>query len=1128
MTINILTIALIIQKGKRKMLNKMNLSKKILILIGIPIIIAFCVTAVVTLNSVNKSVSELNVNELTAKSLSTSHEIEVLFTKYIEVTKQMAANPLIEDLFLRTNPGTVITSVDGFPQIKKNLDNIKATDPDNIVVSWIGDIDSSQFTQSDGYTSGADYVITERGWYKDLIKKQEAFISEPYEDTATKMIIISVVAPVYKAGTKELIGATCIDVSIDSIKAMLKEMKIGKTGFYIMTTGTGQVFYHPNEEYYNLSVADTKMSDNIKDTLLNKTEGEITYTVDGDTIHGYSTPIGNTGWMIVSGMPDEEFGNTFNAVRATVMVIFGSVLLIIIALLIIMSNRITKPLKKAVYMIEEMGKGHFKQRLDIKSGDEIGQIAVIMNQFADKLQTELITTLNMISDGNVNIEIELTDSEDEITPALKKTIDTLKNLDYETESLIQAITKGKLDTRGDAEQYSGTWRELVLSINGLIEVFVAPFSSTSEYMNRISRGDIPSIITEEYNGDFNEIKDSINGLINVMNGLLGETDKLISATREGRLSTRGNADEFSGDWGTLLSGVNEIMNVFTTSIGLTAQYVDRISKGDIPEKITDTYYGDFNEIKNNINSCIDAMNGLLEETNKLIYAAQQGQLDIRGNAEAFTGEWGNMVGGMNDLVDAFVKPINLTSTYVDRISKGDIPDKITDTYLGDFNTTKNNLNNCINIINGLLSETNKLIGAAQEGQLDIRANTEGFTGSWDELIVGMNKLVEAVVEPIKEVTDVMNNISEGNLSVSVKGEYKGEFGVLSKAVNSTASDLNSVVSEISEVIGQISEGNLAISHVTEFKGDFISISNSLNTILESLNSVLGDINMASDQVSVGSKQVSDGSQSMSQGATEQASAIQQLTASVEEVATKTKQNASNAGEANELTFAVKDNAQLGNQHMEEMLEAMEEINESSNNISKIIKVIDDIAFQTNILALNAAVEAARAGQHGKGFAVVAEEVRNLAARSANAAKETTELISGSIKKSSRGTDIANNTAQALNEIVGGIAKTADIIAEIARSSNEQATGIAQISTGLNQVSQVVQNNAATAEESAASSEELSGQAEMLKAMVTRFKLREGSSLKAPSTRLLGSTASTDKRYTSGPKIILTENENDKY
>ena len=251
----------------------------------------------------------------------------------------------------------------------------------------------------------------------------------------------------------------------------------------------------------------------------------------------------------------------------------------------------------------------------------------------------------------------------------------------------------------------------------------------------------------------------------------------------------------------------------------------------------------------------------------------------------------------------------------------------------------------------------------------------------------------------------------------MKGEYLGDHAELKNSINTTIENMQNYVSDISNILSEIGNGNLNLTVTGDYKGDFVEIKNSLNNIIISLNQVLGNISEAAEQVSSGSRQVSDGSQTLSQGSTEQASAIEELTASMAEIADQTKQNAVNANQANQFAGDAKENAIKGNQQMKEMLDSMADINDSSANISKIIKVIDDIAFQTNILALNAAVEAARAGQHGKGFAVVAEEVRNLAARSAEAARNTTDLIEGSIQKVTTGTVLANNTADALNDIV---------------------------------------------------------------------------------------------------------------
>jgi methyl-accepting chemotaxis protein len=522
----------------------------------------------------------------------------------------------------------------------------------------------------------------------------------------------------------------------------------------------------------------------------------------------------------------------------------------------------------------------------------------------------------------------------------------------------------------------------------------------------------------------------------------------------------------------------------------------KISDGDVSLNISPR--DDKDEIAPALKNTIETIRSLVDETGKLIKATQEGKLNTRGNATLYLGSWKELVIGINSLIDAFVAPINVTADYINQISKGDIPKKITDTYMGDFNEIKNNLNTCIDAVNALVADANMLSAAAVEGKLSTRADASKHGGDFAKIVDGVNKTLDAVIKPVQEAAAVLNEMANGNLQMRVTGNYNGDHAEIKNALNETLDALSAYVDEIASVLTEMANSNMVVEISGDYKGDFAPIKQALNLIIESFNQVLSDINNAADQVAAGSRQVSDGSQALSQGATEQASSIEQLTASITEIAAQTKQNAVSANEANELALTAKNNATAGNDQMKDMLKAMEEINISSANISKIIKVIDEIAFQTNILALNAAVEAARAGQHGKGFAVVAEEVRNLAARSASAAKETTGLIEGSIKKVETGTKIANETAVALDKIVVDVAKAANLVGTIATASNEQATGIAQVNQGVEQVSMVVQTNSATAEESAAASEELSSQADLLKEMIGRFKLKggEGQSMKS--------------------------------
>ena len=353
-------------------------------------------------------------------------------------------------------------------------------------------------------------------------------------------------------------------------------------------------------------------------------------------------------------------------------------------------------------------------------------------------------------------------------------------------------------------------------------------------------------------------------------------------------------------------------------------------------------------------------------------------------------------------------------------------------------------------------------------------------------------IIRSINKPVKELDDVARKIADGDLNQSISYNSKDELGKLAVNFNKTVDRLRDYVKyidEISHILKEIAGGNLIFELTYDYAGEFSKIKEALEEISESLNNTLGQINQSADQVASGSDQVSSGSQALSQGATEQASSVEELAATINEISAQVKETAVNADDARKQSTQAGEEVEVSNQQMRDMIAAMSEISDKSGKISRIIKTIEDIAFQTNILALNAAVEAARAGAAGKGFAVVADEVRNLASKSSEASKSTADLIEGTVQAVEKGTEIANATAESLSAVVVSTQEVVSTVDKIASAAANQANNIAQVTQGIDQISSVVQTNSATAEESAAASEELSGQAQMLKNLVGQFKLR---------------------------------------
>jgi len=790
-------------------------------------------------------------------------------------------------------------------------------------------------------------------------------------------------------------------------------------------------------------------------------------------------------------------------------------------------------------------------------------IALVITRSIARPITECINAANKISSGDMDVDLVVSSQDDmgELQASILKMAENMRILVSDANMLSEAAVQGRLDTRADAGRHEGGFQHIIAGFNETLDAVIGPLNVAAEYVDRISKGDIPPKITDNYNGDFNEIKNNLNQCIDGLQGLV-ETNKVLQLMAINDYSTK-----VEGAYQGIFAEVASATNLAKDRITHTIEICHNISKGN--------YASDLNDLKKigkrsandtllpALIQMMEAIDALVKDANMLSEAAVQGRLDTRADAGRHEGGFQHIIAGFNETLDAVIGPLNVAAEYVDRISKGDIPPKITDNYNGDFNEIKNNLNQCIDGLQGLV-ETNKVLQlmaindystkvegayqgifaevasatnlakdrithtieichniskgnyasdlndlkkigkrsandtllpaliqmmeaidalvkdanmlseAAVQGRLDTRADAGRHEGGFQHIIAGFNETLDAVIGPLNVAAEYVDRISKGDIPPKITDNYNGDFNEIKNNLNF----LIDAMSNITNLAKEIAQGNLMVELKERSPRD--ELMQSLIIMVAKLVEVVNDVKNAADNVTSGSQELSSSAQQMSEGATVQAASAEEASSSMEQMSSNIKQNADNAQQTEKIAIKSSEDAMEGGKAVNETVQAMKDI---ANKIS----IVEEIARQTNMLALNAAIEAARAGEHGKGFAVVASEVRKLAERSQLAAGEISTLSVSSV-------EVAEKAGEMLANILPDIKKTSELVQEINAASREQDTGAEQINMAIQQLDNVIQQNSSAAEEMASTAEELSAQAEHLQSTIAFFKI-DGSTFK---------------------------------
>ena len=548
----------------------------------------------------------------------------------------------------------------------------------------------------------------------------------------------------------------------------------------------------------------------------------------------------------------------------------------------------------------------------------------------------------------------------------------------------------------------------------------------------------------------------------------------------------------------LIMGIGGILGLFYIMkkfkpINKLVELISNVANGNVNVNIdrsrTLSKQNEIDLLTADLYNLIDTIKLMVDDLSVLSHEfVVNGDIEYRIDTTKYNNSFRDLVTGINGIIEAQIRDIYTALDTLSAISSGDFNVKI-----DELPGKKILLTNTLHSVRGKINEVYEIISntanQVSQGNLNITIDDSQFEGDWKVLMLTLQTLVDSVATPIAAVETSLKHMEEGNFEdAHINQTFSGTFENLKQALNSTEQMTIKIINEISRVLGEMSQGDFTVQTHMNFVGSYAPIKTSIDTILSTLRKTIAEIQSSSGQVLSGAQSISNSSMALAQGATEQNQAINDLTINMEQIAEATAESATSAESANEKANRSAETAQQGGESVTAMASTMGKTKESSEDIAKIIRVIEDISFQTNLLALNAAVEAARAGEHGRGFSVVAEEVRTLAGKSSQSTKDTVIIMDENQLIVQEGIEASQKVQESFSAIINDIGQINEIVSDIATKAIQQADSISTINSSVSEISKVVQANSATAEEAASAAQELSSQAETLQELLSQFKV----------------------------------------